>query len=132
LGSALEVDAVSKWYFNLTSNDRIVFRALESEAAQHPGKTILITGVDDDVFLHTVAGGADRTLGIQTIWLPPGQDAVLDGGRLPNLQRFRVDPGVLTEALRQNQVRVLEISGVVARDVTDTYRAAEAGAGASN
>ena len=60
-----------------------------------------------------VGGGADRTLGIPQVWLAPDSE----------LQRFRVTPEVLRDALRQDRVRVLEINGAQARDITDAYRA---------
>ena len=122
-GSIVVIDSVTKWYLDLTSRDRIVFRAMESAIEAHPGQTILLTGINEDIFLHTVAGGADRTLSIPQVWLAPGQDAVLDSGRLPNLQRFRVAPETLSKALGQHTVRVIEVDGTTARDITEAYGA---------
>ncbi len=122
-GSVAEVDAVTKWFFNLTSKGRVLARGMEATAEAYPGKAILLTRVDPEIFLHTAAGGADRTIGLEKLWLAPDQDAVLDSNRLPNLQRFRVAPDVLFEALKNDQVRVLEAEGPVARDITARYRA---------
>lgn len=122
-GSVAEVDAVTKWFFNLTSKGRVLARGMEATAAVYPGKAILLTHVDPEIFLHTAAGGVDRTIGQENLWLAPDQDAVLDSNRLPNLQRFRVAPDVLFEALKNDQVRVLEAEGSIARDITARYRA---------
>ena len=112
-GSLVEIDAVTKWASNLTAQNRVLFRALETTAAAYPGRSVLLTGVQSEAFLHTVAGGADRTLGMPQVWLAPDSE----------LQRFRVTPEILRDALRQDRVRVLEINGAQARDITDAYRA---------
>lgn len=116
-GSAAEVDAVTKWFFELTAKNRVLVRGLEATAAKYPSQPILLTRVDPEVFLHAVAGGADRTLGIKQIWLAPDQDEVLDSGRLPDLQRFRAPSNLPL-------LRVLDLEGPIARDITPRYTAA--------
>jgi hypothetical protein len=123
-GSIAEVDAVTSWYLKITSQIRVMYRATEGTLAKHPGSGIVLVGLDPEVFLNSVPHHPFRLLNAGRVWLPPGMDAVLDAAGDPDLLRHRIARADLLRELEAGRVRVLDVSGSVAYDVTGAYRQA--------
>ncbi len=125
-GSVVEVDSVTAWYLKITSHIRVAYRAAEGTLAKYPGSGIVLTGMDDEVFLNSVPHHPFRLLGAEDrVWLPPGSDAVIDSVMAtgdPNVAAHRTTREELLRRLDAGEVRVLDVSGPVAYDVTGSYR----------
>jgi hypothetical protein len=123
-GSALEADAVTRWYLRLTSEIRIAVRALEGVAAKHPGAAVLLLGMDTEAFLHSMPPGAPRLMGLERVWLDPNDAHTLRQLPAADQAKFRVTEDQILEALERGELRVLDVSGPIARDITAPYHAA--------
>ncbi|MEO8100038.1 MAG: glycosyltransferase family 39 protein [Acidobacteriota bacterium] len=117
-GSIAEVDSVTSWMLRISSRLRIAGRAMETEAAAHPGTAIVLLGMDTEIFLHGFLDGLGRVTGVENVWLPPGADQLATDR---DLSKFRTTPEKLLAELDRGQVRALDVSGLAGRDVTLSY-----------
>ena len=86
----------------------------------HPGKTLLITGLNTDQFY---AGFADRpfeTFGLQNVFIAPGGAKKVDDvrGWLP---RYELAPDTIQALSNAGKIAVLDVSKGRIRDVTGQY-----------
>jgi hypothetical protein len=119
--SILSVDVYTEWNLRRTSRMRMAFRAAEAQVARYPGLAIAFTGVDEELFLLGFTDGAFRLLNTKAVWLAPGSDQLLSRPHLEQWQSFRTTPGDLLPLLETAQARVLDVSGIAARDITQDY-----------
>lgn len=126
-GSLAEIDGVTSWWLRTTSRMRITYRAAAAVEAKYPGSALLLTGVDDELFLTGFRDDPFQLAGIRQAWLAPGSDAITESTEYGDLSRFRTTPDILIELLAQDRLRVLDVSatatGGPASDVTAPYSA---------
>lgn len=83
----------------------------------HPGKTILIAGMDTEQFY---AGFADRpfeTFGLQNVFAAPGAERTIDDSR-GWLPQYQLPPATVQALLHAGKAVVLDVSNGQIRDVT--------------
>jgi hypothetical protein len=87
---------------------------------QHPGKTILVTGVDADQFFAAFADVPFDLYGMNNVYLAPGADrAIPGGGSLAPLYVLPMDKAL--PRLQAQQAVVLDVKGGVIRDATARF-----------
>lgn len=122
-GSIAEVNAITAWQMNVTAHMRVLIRAIEDTVGAHPGTALVLTGVNEDLFLAGLRDDPFRLMGVHEVWLAPGQDEILHRKDLDRLERFRTTTEELAPRLERGEVRELEISGATVRDTTTPYTA---------
>ncbi len=86
----------------------------------HPGKMLLITGLNTEQFY---AGFADRpfeTFGLQNVFLAPGAAAKVEDSR-GWLPQYELPPATVKALLNAGKAAVLDVSGDGVRDVTAQF-----------
>lgn len=69
---------ISRWHFERGHRLRVLFEGLERAQEVHPGKTILIEGMDSETYWGGFFDGPYRLLGVQSVLLVPGSEASIE------------------------------------------------------
>jgi len=110
------------WHHARSQRAREVVEAVLEIHRQRPGQTILLTGVDTDTFLGTIADLPFDLYGIRSVYLAPGADAAIhDGGRLA--PKYVLPFRQALEQIGSGRAAVYDISGPVVRNVTRRHAA---------
>ena len=89
---------------------------------QEPGKTILLAGIDMDLFWSGIADAPFRVMEIPHVYLVPGSEARIQGP--PGLvARYVLPQGLALRALREGHAVVYQADGPMLRNATARYRA---------
>ena len=91
---------------------------------KHPGKTILLQGVDEELFWAAIFDNPFRLFGISQVHLAPGEAVPEQGGHWRSPSEFVYDPRTTVCDLRQGRAVVYEVMTVGLRDVTRDYYSA--------
>jgi hypothetical protein len=118
-GCVSAVDIVTQWHLRITSEIRIAVRAVEATVAKYPGTSVALLGMDDEVFLNSAPHRPFELVGAPKVWLAPGWDEVTRQTEAGDLSRYRTSYDALAG---EQQLRVLDLSEVQVRDVTEAYR----------
>src|ERR1039457_5488865 len=77
---------VTTWYYERTLLSRDLVLGVVNYERAHPGKTLLLTGMDIDQFNAAFVNIPFELYGMKNVWLAPGADRKIDdGGRLAPL-----------------------------------------------
>jgi len=91
---------------------------------KHPGKIVLLRGVDWEMFWSAVYDRPFRLFDVREVLvLPEDAPAILKGAPLGDSQPFFANAAAAREALERGQAVVLDVSGGQVRDVTAEYSA---------
>ena len=107
--SIAEINAASDWYWKHSTRMRAVVFAVRDSVRAHPGATILLKGVDDELFRSGFEDGAFRLVGDPRVQL-------IDSPSWP------ISPQEISTLLEHDQTRVLYIADTV-HDGTAIYKA---------
>jgi hypothetical protein len=124
-GSAKLVVTETVWLQHLTARIRVAAWALEGESVVHPGAAVLLDGFAEEPLIHSLPSQMNITMGVSRVWLPPGQDQVVDQTDLGNLSRLRTTDEAIFAALENGDLRVVSLRGQLATDITLPYHAAQ-------
>jgi hypothetical protein len=69
---------ISWWHFDRGEKFRVLTEGLQRAHELHPGKVILITGMDTWTFWGGFLDGPHKLLGIQNVFLAPGSEAAIE------------------------------------------------------
>ena len=115
---------VTKWYYERSVLGRDLVDSVVEYNRAHPGKTLLLTGMDIDQFESSFVNIPLELYGMQNVWLAPGADAKINDAThfaplfVPKNARALLDSG---------QAVVLDVSrGAAIRDVTSIFASAPA------
>jgi hypothetical protein len=111
------------WYFSHTRAVRNLVWGVRQAQQLHPGKTILLTGVSDDLYLDSFAHSAFLMLDIPDVYLSPEsapQVLRLDPGN-ENAPSYILPAGPTVHALLQENLIVYSAAGERLRNVTSLY-----------
>jgi hypothetical protein len=88
----------------------------------HPGETILLTGVSDDLFWTGVLDNPFRLFGVKDVYLAPGAERqIVARPEFGAVQDFVLPESASIEALKRGRAQVYDASSKVLRNVTDLY-----------
>jgi hypothetical protein len=114
---------ITRWRFDRGERIRVLVQGLERAAQLHPGKIILLTGIDSELFWSCLLDSPGRLFGAQEVYLAPGEEKKLDSHvDLGNVQAYVADPSLAGRALYQRSAVVYRSELGVLRNVTKRYR----------
>ena len=110
--------AASAWNYRVSLRARNLVESLARVRELHPGRTVLLAGVDDELFWNAIEDHASRLAGIDAVYLTPDPAAPAERAE------FTLPPEVLGRGLDQGQVVVYDVRGPSLRNVTSAYASA--------
>ena len=113
----------TRWYLGHTRAVRNLVWGVQQARKLHPDKTILLTGVSDDLYLDSLAHSVFRTLDIPDVYLAPELAAAvvrLDTQN-PDALNNVLPPGPTVHALQKEILQVYSVSGDRLRNITSLY-----------
>jgi hypothetical protein len=106
-----------------TQRIRTFVLSVVESARAHPGKSVLLEGVNSELFNGAVYDGAFHVFGVDDLLLvPENRTALAIPPHFAGLDRFFADPAVVNQALENKLALVIDVTGGVARDATVEYR----------
>jgi hypothetical protein len=100
------------WYRDRAERHRELVMGVARAHALHPGKVILLEGIEDDLFWGAITQGPFAFLGITNVYLTPGTEA-------------RITPHPELDEVSNYILPVDEVQRGLARDALVVYRAGE-------
>lgn len=89
---------------------------------QHPGKIILLSGVDDELFWNGVLDNPFRLIGATGVYLSPESESLLTPHpELGQITEYTLPSAATLEALEKNRLAVYLVSGERLRNITSIY-----------
>jgi hypothetical protein len=114
--------AASDWNYRLTIRARNLVEGLATVADLHPGKTVLLEGVDTDLFWNAVLDHPHRLIGLERLYLTPDSDHTIQGfPDLGDVKEFVLAPDLASAALDRGDVVVYDVRGPQLRNITSAY-----------
>jgi hypothetical protein len=101
-GSLPQINAETSQWLARTSRMRTVVRAAQAAAGEHPGTTLIVKGVDQELFDTGFEDDPFRLFGVTRVYLAPGA-AELRGG-----ERFRISADEAAKLIESGQATVIE------------------------
>lgn len=111
------------WYLGHTRAVRNLVWGVRQARQLHPGQTILLTNVSDDLYLDSIAHSVFRTLDIPNVYLAPElmeEVRRLNSGN-PDAPAYVLPPGPAIHALAKENLQVYSVAGERLRNVTSRY-----------
>ena len=91
---------------------------------RYPGKSILLDGVDSELFWNGVLDRPFRLFGLDQIYLSPGSEDHIDPHPdLGDVNRYILPADVVTNALKREEIEVYDVRGPRLRNITQLYAA---------
>jgi hypothetical protein len=122
IGSWVEIQQITGFHMRMGSRMRVAFRAVESALAAHPARALVLQGVDYELFRGGFRDDPFALLGVDRVWLAPGDDAVLERAEFGDVSRFRTSPEALLPLIEAGEVRVINLDNDQPREATRAYR----------
>ncbi len=105
--------AASAWNARQSQRARALVEGVAAARERHPGKAILLDGVDLDLFANSVENRPFRLYGIDQVYLAPG-------GPLPP-NPFVLPAELVYDALDNGRLEVYDVRGPLLRNITWEY-----------
>ncbi|MDP9171530.1 MAG: hypothetical protein M3N54_13005 [Acidobacteriota bacterium] len=114
--------SATHWWLLKTVPVKAIVLGAQAARQAHPGKTLLLDGVGQQVYEDSLGQGALYPLGIDDVYLAPSPDVKIQGGPgLADPAQTVIEPAVVLHALANDQVVVYSIAGDHLRNVTERY-----------
>lgn len=121
--SQLPVNRISvEWWYRRGRRVQAVVEGVVSAAGRHPGKTILLSGVENDLFWAAVYDRPYRLFGLSNVFLVPGSEQNLNRTpRAVDLSSYMIDARTARRALDQDEAVVYDASQTPIRNITTLF-----------
>jgi hypothetical protein len=120
--SITDIHLADKYYYERARKIKHLMAALQNLPASEKDKTILVRGVDNDLYALGFSGDPFRLIGIKKIFLAPGSEAGIDlHPEWGASSRFVISPTEVSPLIRENKMVLLDIQGDKVRDETQQY-----------
>ena len=116
---ALRAD--SAWNYARTIRVRNFVGGLAAAHQLHPRQTILLYGVDRELFVDAVREGAHRLIGIERVYLAPGSDRQPDLEHEDEIGEFTLSGAAAMTALQRDDLVVYDVRGPRLRNITAAF-----------
>jgi hypothetical protein len=114
--------AASDFNYRLTERVRNLVGGLDRAHQLHPRQTILLDGVDTQLFYHGLLDHSFRLLGIDHVYLTPGSELKIESHpELGDIGEFVLPADEAAKAIENDQLAVYDARGPVLRNITSTY-----------
>jgi hypothetical protein len=116
--------ATSQWNHAISMRVRNLVEGVAGIHERHPSKSILLEGVDTDLFWNGVLDRPFRLFGLDHIYLAPGSEKRIDAHPdLGNIGDYILPADVVAQALKREELVVYDVRGPRLRNITDLYAA---------
>jgi hypothetical protein len=116
--------ATSNWNHAITMRVRTLVEGAAGIHERNPGKSILLEGVDTELFWNGVLDRPFRLFGLDHIYLAPGSEKRIDvHPDLGNIGDYILPAGVVAQALKREELLVYDVRGPRLRNITGVYAA---------
>ncbi|MEO8597932.1 MAG: hypothetical protein ABI759_31720 [Candidatus Solibacter sp.] len=114
--------ASSEWNHTVTMRVRTLVEGVAGIHELHPKESILLEGVDSDLFWNAVLDRPFRLFGLDHIYLAPGSEKRIEAHPdLGNVSDFILPADVVTQALKRSEIVVYDVRGPRLRNITEIY-----------
>jgi hypothetical protein len=114
--------AASDWNYRISMRARDLVEGLATVGQLHPGKTVLLEGVDTELFWNAVLDHPHRLIPIDRLYLTPGSQRRIQAyPDLGDVDEFVLPPDLTSEALDRDEVVVYDVRGPKLRNITSAY-----------
>jgi hypothetical protein len=119
-----EAWAASKWNYDRTVRVRDLVQGVAGAHEQHPGKSILLEGVDTDLFWNGILDRPFRLIDIQNVYLAPGSEKRIEQHpEYGDLHEYVLPADVAVRALERDELVVYAVGGPRLRNITRVWAA---------
>jgi hypothetical protein len=116
--------AASQWNYDLTERARHLVESLEGARQRHPGKAIMLYGVDGSLFWNAIRDRSFQLIGLQHLYLPPGSERLADtDAQWSGVDDFTLAGAATAWALERDELEVYDVRGPRLRNITLTFAA---------
>jgi hypothetical protein len=116
--------ATAQWNYDLTMRVRTLVEGVAAIHERYPSKSILLEGVDTDLFWNGVLDRPFRLFGLDHVYLAPGSEKrIASYPELGNIDEYILPAGVVAQALRHEELVVYDVRGARLRNITAVYAA---------
>lgn len=113
-----------EWNYGLTERAEHLVAGLESAHERHPGKAIMLYGVDAPLFWNAIRDRSFQLIGLQHLYLPPGSEHLAAGDpEWSGVEDFALAGASTAHALAQEELEVYDVRGPRLRNITETFAA---------
>ena len=115
---------VAEWNHTVTMRARTLVEGVAGIHERNPTKSILLEGVDTDLFWNAILDRPFRLFGLDHIYLAPGSEKRIDPHPdLGNVADFILPADVVAQALKREELVVYDVRGPRLRNITALYAA---------
>ncbi len=116
--------ATSQWNHAITMRVRNLVEGVAGVHERYPSKSILLEGVDTDLFWNGVLDRPFRLFGLDHIYLAPGSEKrIASHPDLGNIGDYILPAEVVAQALKREELVVYDVRGPRLRNITALYTA---------
>ena len=114
--------AASDWNYRITMRVRDLVQELARVGREHPGKTVLLQGMDSTLFWNGMLDHPHRLIGIEQVYLTPdGASDIEVHPDLGNINEFVLPAAAAGRAIARGEAVVYDVRGPRLRNVTSEY-----------
>lgn len=112
----------SEWNYRQTHRAENLVEGVAGAHRLHPNQSILLVGVDSDLFWHGVRDHPFRLIGINQVYLAPGTEKQIESHPgWGDVAEFVLPGRATTRALERNELVVYDAKGPRLRNITSLY-----------
>ena len=117
-----QVDLMERWYRTHSGEMHVLLQGIDEIAKQRPVKTLLLGGIDDELFVSGMLDNPFRLYGIQHAYLLPGSEKLIRSVPRERIT-MRIDQDLANKLLADDKTLVVAFDGRGVADLTKLYRA---------
>jgi hypothetical protein len=116
--------ATTRWNHDLSLRVRALVEGVESAHALHPRQSVLLEGVDTDLFWNGVLDRPFRLFGLDQVYLAPDSERRIEAHPdLGNIAEYILPAGMVDRGLASEELAVYDVRGPRLRNITSAYAA---------
>ena len=119
-----DVVATSQWNHAITMHVRTLVEGVAGIHERNPKKSILLEGVDGELFWNAILDRPFRLFGLDNVYLAAGSEKrIAAQPNLGDVSQFILPAGVAAQALKRDELVVYDVRGARLRNITAVYGA---------
>ena len=124
-GSMIEVNAYTEWNYDRSVRIKRLFFGVRDALRTHPSETIILQGIDNELFVSGFQDEPFRLIGVHKVQLAPGNErSIVAREDLGGVSPFMLSLRQAYSILNHGDARVIRFDPRQVRDVTGEYLAA--------
>jgi hypothetical protein len=111
-----------RWFYGVSERVRGLIEGVAAARQLHPGKTILLVGVDTYQFWNAVRDSPFGLIDVDQVYLAPGSEKRIEAHpEIGNIGDFILPEQIVERALERDDVVVYDVTGPRLRNITSPY-----------